>query len=109
MTIERSGDDWILRLIEADGKIACRLGLGSWSVSDGDETGAGVTVAASGGWVGPTSFRAEVIFLETPHRLRIDCSLAGDTFTADWRTTPLHVGPLAQLRQPMPGVPVMTL
>ena len=41
---------------------------------------------------GPTSFRAEVIFLETPHRLRIDCALAGDTFTADWRTTPLHVG-----------------
>ncbi len=109
VALERSGDDWILRLLEAEGKIACRLEHGTWSVSDGDETGAGVTVAASGGWIGPTTFRAEVIFLETPHRLRIDCSLAGDTFVADWRTTPLHVGSLAQLRQPVPGVPLVAL
>ena len=57
----------------------------------------------------PDSFRAEVIFLETPHRLRIDCALESETFTATWRTTPLHLGTLAQLRRPIPGVPVMAL
>ena len=107
--VERSGDAWVLRLVEASGKIACRLGQGRWHVSDGDETGAGVTVATSGGWTSTDSFRAEVIFLETPHRLRIDCSLESETLTAAWRTTPLHVGTLAQLGRPIPGVPVMAL
>ena len=30
---------------------------------------------SAGGWARPNSLRVEVIFLETPHRMDIDCSL----------------------------------
>jgi CubicO group peptidase (beta-lactamase class C family) len=110
ITLERSGEEWILRLVEAGGPITCRVGQGEWVISH-DEDGAGepsaeITVAATGGWPRPDLFRAEVIFLETPHRLRLECRQGDDTFRGSWRTTPLHLGPLAQLRMPVPGVGV---
>jgi hypothetical protein len=48
-----------------------------------------VPVAASGGWLDDRTFRAEVIFLETPHRMDITCSLAGRRAKAVWRHPPL--------------------
>jgi CubicO group peptidase (beta-lactamase class C family) len=100
---ERS-DGWVLRLIEDNAEISCPLGSDGWRVSTGEQTGDEVTVATSGGWVGPDLFRAEVIFLETPHRLQIECPRGSDSFTATWRTTPLHPGPLSQLRMPISDV-----
>lgn len=42
----------------------------------------------------------DVLFLETPHRLHVELSPDGRTFTAQWETEPLHVGTLGELRAP---------
>ena len=44
-----------------------------------------IPVAASGGWLNEDTVRAEVIFLETPHRMDIECSLPDRTSMASWR------------------------
>jgi hypothetical protein len=54
----------------------------------------------AGGWTGPTSLELDVLFLETPHRLRVTCSLPERTFVARWATTPLRAGHLHELRSP---------
>ena len=46
----------------------------------------------------------DVVFLETPHRLALTCSLADRTLTARWRTRPLHGGRLTTLRAPRRSV-----
>ncbi len=94
-----SAGTWSVELQDAGRTITCPFGSGVWQIGSGE-----VPVAASGGWIEPDRFRVDVIFLETPHRLLIEC--AGDTFTATWRTEPLHSGPLHQLRLPVPGVAV---
>jgi CubicO group peptidase (beta-lactamase class C family) len=48
-----------------------------------------IPVAASGGWLDGDTLRAEVIFLETPHRMDITCSRPGRTAEAVWRHPPL--------------------
>ena len=53
------------------------------------EHGGVIPVAASGGWLDDGTLRAEVIFLETPHRMDIICSLPARTATAVWRHPPL--------------------
>ena len=57
-------------------------------------------LAVSGGWTDEDTFAAEVIFLETPHRLKLTCSLGDGTFQADWGTVPLRAGRLSELRMP---------
>lgn len=42
----------------------------------------------------------DVLFLETPHRLHVELSPEGRTFTAQWETEPLHDGTLGELRAP---------
>jgi hypothetical protein len=44
--------------------------------------------------------RAEVIFLETPHRMDITCSLPGRTVDAVWRHPPLRPSKLQELHCP---------
>jgi CubicO group peptidase (beta-lactamase class C family) len=77
------------------------VGAGDWLVSDPrDRHGDPVPVAASGGWVGDHTVRVEVVFLETPHRMDLTCSLPARTATAAWRTTPLDGGSLRTLHRP---------
>lgn len=52
-------------------------------------TGACGVNPISGGWLDGHTLRAEVIFLETPHRMDITCSLPGRTGQAVWRHPPL--------------------
>ena len=47
-----------------------------------------------------TSLVVDVLFVETPHRLTVACSLRDGTFEAMWRTTPLWAGSLHDLRMP---------
>ncbi|MFD7704683.1 serine hydrolase domain-containing protein [Streptomyces caelestis] len=56
--------------------------------------------AASGGWADGDTLAVDLVFLETPHRLRVTCSLTDRTFTARWLTRPLHAWPLRKLRAP---------
>ncbi|MET7702938.1 serine hydrolase domain-containing protein [Streptomyces sp. NPDC005485] len=87
---------WYVSLAEGDTRCDLRLGVPGWT------TGATpAPTAVSGGWTDPDTLEADVLFLETPHRLTVTCSLPHRTFTARWHTTPLHGGPLSSVRAPL--------
>jgi CubicO group peptidase (beta-lactamase class C family) len=100
--LHRDVDMWQLTFIEGDAAFGATVGVAGWrtNLSETDHGTTGVPLAISGGWTDEDTFRAEVIFLETPHRLRLTCSLANGTFQASWRTVPLIAGPLSALRMP---------
>jgi CubicO group peptidase (beta-lactamase class C family) len=77
------------------------VGAGDWLVSaPPDRHGDPVPVAASGGWLDDRTLRVEVIFLESPHRMDITCSLPARTAAAAWRLVPLDGGRLDTLHRP---------
>lgn len=88
--------------MEGDDSFSATVGAGGWhtNLTETDHGRTGVPLAVSGGWTDEHTFRAEVIFLETPHRLELICSLRTGTFQASWRTAPLHAGRLSELRMP---------
>jgi CubicO group peptidase (beta-lactamase class C family) len=91
---------WQISLIEPGNALTFPVGAG-WTVSDhADRRGETIPVAASGGWLDDQTLRVEVIFLETPHRMDITCSLPGRTAAAVWRHPPLTPSKLQQLRCP---------
>jgi len=92
---------WEISLIEPANALAFPVAVGAWTISDrADQHGEAIPVAASGGWTDDQTLRAEVIFLETPHRMDITCSLPGRTAQATWRHPPITASPLAQLHCP---------
>jgi hypothetical protein len=92
---------WQLRLIEAANALTVPVGTGAWAVSDhADRNGEIIPVAASGGWLDDRTLRIEVIFLETPHRMDITCSVPGRTAEAVWRHPPLNPSKLRHLHCP---------
>jgi CubicO group peptidase (beta-lactamase class C family) len=94
-------DGWQISLVEPGNALTFPVGSGSWTISDhADRHGDTIPVAASGGWVDDQTLRAEVIFLETPHRMDITCSLPGRTASAVWRHPPLTASKLRELRCP---------
>jgi hypothetical protein len=94
-------DGWQLSLIEAANALAFPVGTGGWAVSDhADRHGDTIPVAAAGGWLDDQTLRAEVIFLETPHRMDITCSLSTRTAEAVWRHPPLARSRLKHLHCP---------
>jgi CubicO group peptidase (beta-lactamase class C family) len=77
------------------------VGAWDWLVSaPRDSHGDAVPVAASGGWLDDRTVRVEVIFLESPHRMDIACSLPARTAEAAWRQVPLDGGRLQTLHRP---------
>ena len=86
---------------EPDNTLTFPVGLGEWLTSEPlDAYGDPVPLAASGGWVDDDTLRVEVVFLETPHRLDVQCSLAAGTSHATWRTAPLDGGKIKTLHRP---------
>ncbi|GGX34182.1 serine hydrolase domain-containing protein [Streptomyces lomondensis] len=87
-------DGWTLTLTgdrEGD-RLDLRIGEPGWTVAEEP-----LPTAVSGGWTDVGTLTVEVVFLETPHRLALTCSLADRSLTARWRTEPLHGGrPTAQ-------------
>jgi CubicO group peptidase (beta-lactamase class C family) len=89
---------------------------GGWLVADGSlPDGTPVPVAVTGGWTGARTLAVDVLFLQTPHRLRVECTLAGSrpgtadragagdehgagAVTAEWLTEPLGGPSLGELR-----------
>ncbi len=93
---------WQISLTERANALTVPVGSGTWAVSDhADRTGETIPVAASGGWLDERTLRAEVIFLETPHRMDITCSLPGRTAEAVWRHPPLTPSKLQHLHCPV--------
>lgn len=100
VTITPGGDDsLVLELSDRADGLRVRAGLDGWLVQDADGAEGPVPVAAAAGWSDPRTLVLELLFLETPHRLRVTCSADG-TAVADWPTVPLHQDPLAALRSP---------
>jgi hypothetical protein len=94
-------DGWQVTLIEPSNALSVPVGTGSWTVSTPtDSRGDAIPVAASGGWLDDHTLRVEVIFLETPHRMDIACSLPRRTAEAVWRQTPLFQTRLERLHSP---------
>ncbi|MGW7509847.1 serine hydrolase domain-containing protein [Streptomyces massasporeus] len=103
--LTRDADGWTLTLT-GDGdrpdhpdRLALRVAGEGWTVAEEP-----VPTAVSGGWTDAGTLAVEVVFLETPHRLALTCSLADRTLTAHWRTQPLHGGRLTTLRAPRRSV-----
>ncbi|MBT2676264.1 serine hydrolase, partial [Streptomyces sp. ISL-14] len=86
-------DGWTLTLTEDGHPLRLRLGDAGWTV--GEEP---VPTAVSGGWTDADTLVVDIAFLETPHHLDVTCSLKDRTFTARWRTDPLHRLPLRAMR-----------
>jgi CubicO group peptidase (beta-lactamase class C family) len=93
-------DGWTATLVENGHRIPLPLGVSGWTVTEEP-----LPLAVSGGWTAPGTLVVETLFLETPHRLVVTCSLADRTFTAAWRTAPLHRAPLVRLRAPVSPAP----
>jgi CubicO group peptidase (beta-lactamase class C family) len=92
---------WQISLNERANALTVPVGSGTWAVSDhADRNGETIPVAVSGGWLDDRTLRAEVIFLETPHRMDITCSLPGRTAEARWRHPPLTPSKLQHLHCP---------
>ena len=93
--LRADGDAWTIDLTTWDGAVSAAVGVGGWAVTAPDD-GRGA-VAASAGSPAPGLVRAEVAFLETPHRLLLDGDVATGTLTASWHTEPLHGVGLASM------------
>jgi CubicO group peptidase (beta-lactamase class C family) len=97
----RAGGGWQISLAEPGNALTFPVGSGGWAVSDhADRHGDTIPVAASGGWIDDRTLRAEVIFLETPHRMDITCALPGRSAQAVWRHPPLTPSKLRDLHCP---------
>ncbi|WP_324605814.1 hypothetical protein [Streptomyces sp. NRRL S-481] len=85
---------------DGDGdRLGLRIGAEGWTVAEDP-----LPTAVSGGWTDAGTLDLDVMFLETPHRLALTCSLADRTVTAHWRTQPLHGGRLTSQRAPRGSV-----
>jgi CubicO group peptidase (beta-lactamase class C family) len=93
--LEPDADGWTLTLTEDGHPLRLRFGAAGWSVTEEP-----VPAAVSGGWTGADTLAVDIAFLETPHHLDVTCSLKDRTFTARWRTDPLHQPPLRAMRAP---------
>jgi CubicO group peptidase (beta-lactamase class C family) len=87
---------WSLTLTDERGALDVPLGRGEWLTS---EPG-GIPVAASGGWTVSGELEAEILFLDTPHTLRIVCRDADGDAEATWLTEPLHDASVHGQRRP---------
>ncbi|MDN3024339.1 serine hydrolase domain-containing protein [Streptomyces sp. S.PB5] len=74
-----------LTLVEDGRRLELRFGEPGWTVTEGP-----VPAAVSGGWTDEDTLVLDVALLETPHHVDLSCSLTDRTFTAKWRTQPLH-------------------
>ncbi|MEV0176114.1 serine hydrolase domain-containing protein [Streptomyces sp. NPDC050803] len=87
-----------LTLVEDGHRLELRLAQDGWNIAEEP-----VPTAVSGGWTDAGTLEVEVVFLETPHRLAVTCSLPERTFTASWRTEPLNPLPLHAMGAPRPS------
>lgn len=99
--LRRGDQGLVVTIAEPANALTFPVGATDWLVSaPRDMPGDPVPVATSGGWLDEDTLRVEVIFLETPHRLDIGCSLSGRIAEAAWRHPPLDGGRLQTLHRP---------
>jgi len=103
------GDGWRVRVegTDVDGSeiaLDLPLGLDRWAEAAPPAGGDGrpLPVATRGAWVDDDTLHVDVLFVETPHRLRLTCRRAAGTLAPAWLTGPLWDGPLHEQRAPLP-------
>ncbi len=87
---------WQLRLVDAEREFSVAVGNTArrhTEVADGH--GGTLAVEAMGGWSDPDTFRAELVLLETAHRVEVVLSATGSHAT--WRSVPLRATSLLGL------------
>jgi CubicO group peptidase (beta-lactamase class C family) len=85
--LRRDATGWTLALDAWDGHAVAGAGPVGWAVTEPADGAA--PLAVSVGADVPGRVRADVLLLETPHRLLLDGDLAAGTLTATWATEPL--------------------
>ncbi|MFI1705253.1 serine hydrolase domain-containing protein [Streptomyces griseoruber] len=93
--VTRGTDGWTLTLVQGDDPLELALGTGGWQVAEEP-----LPTAVSGGWTDGVTLAVDIAFLETPHHLRVTCSLTDRACSARWDTEPLGSGPLRGLCAP---------
>ena len=102
IALQDTGTGWQVTLAEVENALSFAVGTHGWAVSTpADAFGKVIPVAAAGGWCDQKTLRLEVIFLETPHRMDILCSLDDQCASAAWRLPPLGDFHLQHLRNPI--------
>jgi CubicO group peptidase (beta-lactamase class C family) len=101
LMLRRTDAGYQVTLNETNNALSVAVGTGGWTVSSpADSSGKVIPVAAAGGWSDQRTLRLEVIFLETPHRMDIVCSLENRCAHASWRLPPLSSAQLQDMRSP---------
>jgi len=95
LKVSPAADQWELVLTEQDWTLDMRP-ASEWSRCFSN--GVAQPIFCSGGWSDPRSLNVSLIFIESPHRLDLACTLDGRSVSAHWVTPPLHPGPLRDLR-----------
>ena len=79
------GESWRLELIDARGTLEIPF-ASEWVASEPD----GIPVTASGGWSASGELDVQVLFLDTPHTLKVHCSPSTGVARVVWGSLPLH-------------------
>jgi hypothetical protein len=99
--VAQTAEGFQVTVLEPTNALTFPIGSDGWLVSaPTDRRGETIPVAASGGWLDDHTLRVEVIFLETPHRMDIGCSLPSRIAEAVWRHPPVWEVRLEHLHSP---------
>jgi len=86
---------WVLELVDAHGSLPVRVVPGTWTANEPT----GIPIVASGGTTDAGDVVADLLFVDTPHTLRVRRRPGSPTIEAAWLTEPLHgSSPRAQCR-----------
>jgi hypothetical protein len=83
LTVSRDGSDYLLTFGRSPRELIAQCGRGQWLES----RPRGVPVVSQGGWTEPSTFEADMVLIETPHRIRLRGN--GSRLDARWNTAPL--------------------
>ena len=96
-----TSDGWTLTTVADGRELELGCGDGRWQRSSADVgDGRQLVVEATGAWREPDVFTAELIFVQTPHRMQIHYSPASGTSRAGWQSLPLGRRSLLKLATP---------
>jgi hypothetical protein len=91
LRVEPAGDGTQLTVVMRDGEHSFHLRPGRWA--EGDLPGVHrllPAVAVTGGWTGDEEFRADIVFVTSPHRLHLRARTGREPFFAtEWGEPPL--------------------
>ncbi|HET9871739.1 MAG TPA: serine hydrolase domain-containing protein [Propionibacteriaceae bacterium] len=80
---------WLLSITDARATYQVPCGHGQWRSGEHLLGQALLRTAACGAWTAAATFRAEIAFISTPHRMEVVADFGAGTVQARWRIAPL--------------------